>query len=51
MQLSLPGENRVLRNIGIDCMMAAVYPDIGAFVSFRRSPSQTTSPSVTPSRK
>lgn len=34
MQLSLPGENRVLRNIGIDCMMAALYPDIGAYVSF-----------------
>jgi hypothetical protein len=34
MQLRLPGENRFLRNIGIDCMMAALYPDLQAFASF-----------------
>ena len=34
MQLQLPGNNRHLRNVGIDCMMAALYPRIAAFVSF-----------------
>jgi glycosyl transferase, family 25 len=34
MQLRLPGNNRHLCNVGIDCMMAARYPDLQAFVSF-----------------
>jgi glycosyl transferase, family 25 len=33
MRLRLPGR-RLLRNVGLDCMMAALYPDIMAFVSF-----------------
>jgi len=33
MQLRLPGNDRHLPNIGIDCMMAALYPDLQAFVS------------------
>jgi glycosyl transferase, family 25 len=33
MQLRLPGGRR-LRNVGIDCMMAGLYPNIMAFVSF-----------------
>jgi len=33
MRLRLPGK-RLLRNVGLDCMMAGLYPDIAAFVSF-----------------
>ena len=33
MQLRLPGGRR-LRNVGIDCMTAGLYPNIFAFVSF-----------------
>jgi glycosyl transferase family 25 len=33
MRLRLPGR-RLLRNVGIDCMMAGLYPQISAFVSF-----------------
>ena len=34
LQLKLPGKDRYLRNIGIDCMMAALYPNLQAFVCF-----------------
>ena len=34
LQLKLPGKDRYLRNIGIDCMMAALCPDLQAFVGF-----------------
>lgn len=33
MRLRLPGR-RLLRNVGLDCMMAGLYPEIAAFVSF-----------------
>lgn len=32
MELRLPGKTRRLGNIGIDCMMAALYPEIVAYV-------------------
>jgi glycosyl transferase, family 25 len=32
-RLRLPGR-RLLRNVGLDCMMAGLYPEIAAFVSF-----------------
>jgi GR25 family glycosyltransferase involved in LPS biosynthesis len=56
MQLRLPGRDRRLRNVGIDCMMAGLYPEIVAFASFpplaitKNEPAQPDPRSAAPSR-